>query len=286
MSRSIKELGVVVGYKCSFKCAHCCTGHGRTQGLSPEEILAVISAINLHAPRSLLFVGGETTLYLDTINEILSAANNLSHRRVSITTNGYFARSERAAVAVLLAFRKLDSVQLSYDKFHAEFLPFENVVNLYAACRKLELKFCVINTIASPMDLVGLKKLEAVGNFKILVNKVMAAGMAARNGIEYCYPSFNKNVLRRRCPARHKLVYVCGRGFSICCSNLAFDTDLPVAHATIAEHMRSKGHQMLVGKSFGQLSRMSGLNPSVFPPSFSSECVLCEYLFRRGGLLA
>jgi len=286
MPRSIKELGVVVGYRCNFKCAHCCTRHNRSQGLSAVEKLSIISAIDRYNPGTLLFVGGETTLYLETVNEILSAARDLSGSKIKVTTNGHFARTVPSAVRMLRSFKKLDSIQLSYDRFHAEFLPFRNVKNLYLACKKLGMKFCVINTITSPLELVGLKKFWPIGKFKVLVNKVMCLGEAARNGIEYAYPSFDSGVLNRSCPARNNLTYVCGRGFSACCSSLAFETSLPVAHASIAQHRRSRFYRLISGMTLGRLMRKSGLPANCLPPQFSAECHLCEHIFKNSGLLA
>ncbi len=286
MSCSIKELGVVVGYRCNFKCAHCCTGHNKSQGLTAKEKLTVISAINRYTPRTILFVGGETTLYIDSINEILSAAQGLSGSVIKVTTNGYFARTVASALDVLDSFKKLDWIQLSYDRFHAEFLPFENIKNLYLACKKRGVKFCVINTIGSPLDLVGLKKIRDVGDFKVLINKAMGVGEAARNGIEYVYPSFDRSVLKRSCPVRDKIIYVCGRGFSVCCSNLTFETDLPIAHASVALHKRSRIYRLISGMTLGQLLNKSGLPASQLPPRFSAECPLCEYIFTKSRLLS
>lgn len=285
MPCSIKELGVVVGYGCNFKCAHCCTLHYRSQGLAAEEKLAIISAINRYTPRTILFVGGETTLYLETINEILSSVRDLSGSSIKVTTNGHFARTVSSAVRVLKSFKQLDKIQLSYDRFHAEFLPFENVKNLYQACRELGVKFCVINTITSPLELAGLKKLGQVGKFKILVNKAVLVGEAARNGIEYTYPSFDMGVLKRCCPARGVVAYLSGRGFSVCCANLILETDLELAHPSIAQHKRSRFFQLISKKTFGQLLGLAGLSADNLPPRFSAECNLCAHIFKTGGLL-
>lgn len=286
MPRSIKELGVVVGFKCNFKCAHCCSLRNKSQGLTTEEKLEVISAINLYSPRTILFVGGETTLYIEAINEIIAAVRDLSRSRIKVTTNGHFARTVISAVRVLKSFKKLDTVQLSYDRFHAEFLPFENVKNLYLACKDLGLKFCVINTISSPLELAGLKKFGEIGRFKVLVNKAIRIGEAARNGIEYVYPSFDVGVLDRFCPAHGNMAYICGRGFSVCCANLMFETDLTVTHSSIAEHKRSRFYRMMSKLTFGQLLEKAGLPARGLPPQFSAECNLCQHIFTNSGLIS
>lgn len=286
MSRSLKELGVVVGYKCNFRCAHCCFPHDGSQGLAAEEKTSIVSAIRSYAPRSILFVGGETSLYVDTINEILSAVPDLSGSSIRVTTNGHFAGTLASAVRVLRSFKKLDTVQLSYDKFHSKFLPFSSVKNLFLACKSLGKGFRVLYTVASPLELAGIKELGQVGKFKILVSKVMSAGEAARNGIEYLYPSYDAGVLRRRCPARDTVSYICGRGFSVCCSLLNFETDVKVSHPTIAAHKRSRFYRLISKMTFGELLKRSGLPPAGLPPQFSAECNICAHIFKNGGLLS
>lgn len=286
MPSPIKELGVVVGYGCNFKCAHCCTGRVRPRGLTKKEQTAVTKAIARYSPRTILFVGGETTLYLKTINSILSSVRNLSGSKITITTNGHFAGTRESSLCMLRSFRKLDSVQLSYDRFHAEFLPFENVARLYEACAELGIRFCVINTIASPMELLGLKKLASVGKLKVLVNKALPSGSAAVNGIEYPYPSFDRGVLRRSCPSHGNVSYICGRGFSICCAHLMFEADLPVANASIDLHKHSMFYKLMTRNTFGRLLRMSGLTPEGLHPRLSAECNLCLHIFNKGSLLS
>lgn len=285
MAKSIKELGVILGYRCNFKCSHCCVWGCGPLSLTSEEKYKIVSAINKYSPRTIRFVGGEPALYLKTINAMLAEVRDLSVSKVLITTNGSFAATVESAIRVLKSFRKLDSVQLSYDKYHAEFLPFESVKNLYSACETVGIKFCVVYTISSPMDLVGLRKLESVGKFKILVSKVMRAGAAARNGIEYAYPSFDEGVLRQRCALRNGVGYVCGRGFSLCCSNLMYEADLPVAHGSIDEHRKSRFYRLISQMTFGQLLKKAGLSSDNLPPRCSMTCNLCEYVFKNSNLL-
>ena len=281
----VPKLGVVVGYKCNFQCAHCCVRDCGPISLTLVEKNKIGSVIVRHAPRSILFVGGEPTLYLDDINEILSYAKDLSGITIKITTNGHFAVTVAAAVRVLKSFLKVDSVQLSYDSFHAEFLPFRRVKNLYRACKTLGIKFCVINTISSPLDLAGLKKIKSVGEFKILINKVMNVGAALHNGIKYHYPSFDRRVLRKKCSLRGGIGYICGRGFSLCCSNLVYEAGLPVAHESVGQHKGSRFYRLISSMTFGELLKKARLSSVDLPPEFSTECNLCEYVFKSGRLI-
>ncbi len=286
MPPSIFEMGVVVGYKCNFRCRHCVTLRNKTPSLNAGEKRRLIFTINRHNPRSLLFVGGETTLYIPTINEILSGMRALSRTKIKITTNGYFATTINSAIETLKAVKKLSAVQLSYDRFHAAHMPIHKVKKLYQACKQLGIDFSVIMTICSPLEMAGLRELWGIGKFRIGIQKVLPVGEAKRNGIEYLYPSFDKRVLGRFCPNRNKIKYLCGQGFSMCCGNLAYNSRLPIVHPTAARHMNSRFYRLITTMNFRALLKKAGLPAAGLLPKHSSECNLCEYIFGNSRLLS
>ncbi len=285
MPHSISEMGVLVGYKCNFRCRHCVTLRNKIQALTAGEKRRLILTINRYKPRSLLFVGGETTLYIDTINEILSGIRSLPHTRVKITTNGSFAGTIGAARKTLASFKKLNAVQLSYDRFHAVHLAAYKISNLYKACKEAGIDFSVIMTIQSPLEMTDLKELWKIGKFRIGIQKVLPVGEARRNSIEYSYPSFDDKVLRRHCPNRNKVKYLCGQGFSICCGNLAYNSKFPIIHATAAQHINSRFHRLISANNFGALLKKAGIPRESLLPRHSSECNLCEHIFGNSGFL-
>jgi len=282
MANTINEMGVLVGYACNFACAHCVTYGEKQVKLSPEEIRLIISQVNRYGIKSLLFVGGETSLYIRDINAILSEIRNLNSTKVKITTNGHFAVTKSAAKKTLLSFHKLNAVQLSYDKFHAKFLSFRNVRNLHAACKDLGMGFSVILTIESPMDIVYAQKLWAIGKVTIGIQKVLKIGAAAKNSNAYVFQSFDKKVLRKFCPNLKKIKYLPGHGFSICCSMLAYKYPEDFVHGSIGHHFRSKFYKEISTKSFQEIADSFGMDVKNLEPQHSHECNLCEYLFRRG----
>ncbi len=285
MPHSISEMGVVVGYKCNFRCKHCVTLRNKTPSLTAGEKHRLIHTINRHNPRSLLFVGGETTLYIETINEILSGMRALACTKIKITTNGYFSATINSAVETLKAIKKLNAVQLSYDRFHSAHMPIHKVKKLYLACKRLKVDFSVIMTIRSPLEMTGLKELWKIGKFRIGIQKVLPVGEAKRNGIEYSYPSFDKRVLSHFCPNRNKIKYLCGQGFSMCCGNLAYNLRLPIVHRTVPQHMNSRFYRLITTMNFGVLLKKAGLPATDLLPRHSSECNLCEYIFGNSRLL-
>lgn len=278
-------MGVTVGYRCNFRCKHCVTLGNKIDSLGSGEIRRIIWTINHYSPRSLLFVGGETTFYTGIINRILAGVKDLGQTKVKITTNGSFSNSVDSAVETLKAFTKLNFVQLSYDTFHSVHMPVSKVANLYKACKRLGINFSVIMTIQSPLEMAGLKELLKIGKFRIGIQKVVPVGGARRNAIEYSYPSFDSQVLKRFCPNGTKIKYLCGQGFSVCCSNLAYNSSLPVIHGTAGRHMNSRFFRLVSKMNFGALLKKAGLSQDKLLPRHSSECNLCEYIFANSELL-
>lgn len=269
-----------MGYACNFKCAHCSLTEDHRLKLTSKEVDLLSGVIRRYKPPSVLFVGGEPTFYTDIANAILRKSGDLAKISFRITTNGYFASTKSDAVKSLSAFSKLDMVQLSYDKFHAKFLPFKNIRNLFLACRELGKSFNVTCAVESPMDVLLAEKIKNAGRFNIAIQRVLPIGSAKKNNIKYPYPSLDEEVLSKSCPNKGKIMYFCGRGFSACCSNLVFNSrDKFMIHKTIGAHVKSRFYQKVIHSNFGQFAGELGLTAKDLRPEHSIQCNLCEHLF-------
>jgi len=286
MLYKVNEIGIVVGYKCNFSCSHCVTSKYKPYRLTLKEIQLLISEINKHNLRSILFVGGEPTLYIRDINKIISKLNNLERKKIKITTNGHFAIDINSTKKILKSFLYLNAVQLSYDKFHSKFLPFQNVRILYNVCNELGIDFSVILTIDSPLDVYIAKKLSKIGKFEIGIQKVLPLGKAKKNKISYLYPTFDKNVLKKFCPSLGKIKYLCGQGFSICCSALVYNASVEgTVHPTIEEHLNSHFYKMISSFRLSEIAKKLKVSLNELSPQHSSECLLCEYIFKNNKII-
>lgn len=282
MRSAIRRIGIISGYKCNFKCAHCCSPDDGSRSLTDKEEAAILSSIRSNNIRSLHFLGGEPSLYIDKTNRLLFKLDNLSRYKIRITTNGHFARSKNAAIAVLSSFLKLDHVQLSYDKFHKNFLPYSNIRNLYRACSALKLRFGIVAAVESPLDLIQLDKLKTIGSINIGIQKVLPIGRAEKTGLFYKHPFFDRSVLSRRCPNRKVVTFLPGKGFSICCATLVFGENWRTAcHPTLKAHLASRFYNLMTNHSFREIMRISKLPDTSFSPEQSSPCVLCGNIFSK-----
>lgn len=153
---------------------------------------------------------------------------------------------------------------------------------LYEACRGMGLRFGVLTAIQSPLDIVSLKELRLVGEFDIILQKILPQGKAKNNRVDYKYPEFDKSVLGKKCPNLGRIIYAPGKGFSVCCCSLVLSRlKTRVAHVTIAEHFGSDFYKAISSFTFGEMAGALDLLSVNFAPKLSSECSMCEYIFQK-----
>lgn len=273
------DLGITVGTVCNIRCRHCLVDDNLgSRRITKSEIARLASEINRCKPGELIFTGGEPALFTGEINSILSAINRPDRIRTSIITNGNFASTPAAAVKTLKSFKALNSVQMSYDKFHAEFVPEACIRNLLAACRKLNISFGLVCAIETPLDLIILNKLKLDG-VPVTTQKILPIGRAKKNALNYSYPVFDVKVLRKKCPNIGRLVYNCGSGFTTCCGFLASKPGNGMyVHRTIEAHLRSRFYKLISRHTFGDLLLSAGLSKDWLSPAHSAACALCEHI--------
>ncbi|OGR95173.1 MAG: hypothetical protein A2V88_01450 [Elusimicrobia bacterium RBG_16_66_12] len=276
------ELCIVPGFECNFACSHCAVSEVSEGGvrLSGAEVGLLQETVRSYAPHTLAFTGGEPTLYVEDINSLIAAHPGRDHLTIRLTTNGHFATDRDSIVQTLDSFVKLDEIQLSYDRFHSEFIPSQQAGLLYQVCVERGLRFSIVISLTSPVDLVIARELRQFGDMPISFQKVLAIGRAKTNGLAYQYPAFDPAVLEASCPNRGQVFYICGRGFSMCCSALVFNGAFPgVIHPTLEEHLKSDFYNRVSSSRFSELMAGAGVGLSSLAPQHSSPCALCEHLF-------
>ena len=276
-----KSIAILVGFSCPLRCSHCSARTNiKRSSLTEKELLLLRSTVTGMSPEEILFSGGEPMLYVDTINRIVSAHPRPKNLDVRITTSGYFATSVNRAAQRLSGIHNLKFVQMSYDRFHQKFVPIQNIKNLYMACRESGIDFSVLMAMQSPLDLSLAMKIKEAGDFKIGTIKITEAGEAKKNGIAFEYPTFDKKVWSGHCPNRAKIAYICGKGFSLCCSYHGFESNwCNFVHPTVRAHLSSPFHSIISKRTFGGIKKYFRLSKLKLEPKHTHECTLCGYLF-------
>lgn len=129
-------------HKCPLSCAHCCfsASASNQDKLSANQIIKTIKYLDNSMIKMVAFTGGEPFLLGQTLIKAVHAANQRGFK-TRIVTSGYFGENFSKSEMRLKALEKagLKELSISWDDFHAEFIPFEYIRNVFWAAKKLGL---------------------------------------------------------------------------------------------------------------------------------------------------
>jgi MoaA/NifB/PqqE/SkfB family radical SAM enzyme len=132
----IERIEFVVTWQCGGKCEHCQVGDEINKSTSHNHILSddatgVIKKLStVFDISSVMTFGGEPLYYPEVVTEIHKTARLCGIKTRQIITNGYFTNNEEKSksVAMALADGGVNSLLLSVDAFHQEYIPMEPVL--------------------------------------------------------------------------------------------------------------------------------------------------------------
>ena len=138
----IHSMGVIVNYKCSAKCRHCCYSSSPSwpgDYMSDDMAHKVFRFMVDHHVRSCHIGGGEPFLKQDQLLAVCTLAREYGIHIEYIETNGSWNIKEEKTLQLL---RKLLSVGvgcllISVDPFHNEYVPYQKQKSLISLCRKV-----------------------------------------------------------------------------------------------------------------------------------------------------
>lgn len=143
--------------RCNINCRHCFESIGRGECLQnlpdakQEDVISWIKKIAMEKSiRSVSFVGGEPFLCLDELTEYIKYAKEAG-MLTKVVTNGYWATSIQYVDEMLNKMQGLDTIIVSSDKYHLEFVDKEIVDNLVNGCIKNN-RTVVIHVTAANME--------------------------------------------------------------------------------------------------------------------------------------
>lgn len=149
---TIKKATILVTNKCNFKCEHCFWGN-----ISKGEVIAdnllkyVVSKCMENNIKHICFSGGEPFLYLDKIVDVMRCYKN-EFAKVSICTNGYWG--DDACVIDKLKVAGINSIELSYDKYHAKFISFDKIINIINEVKINDIKIEIVVSVANFKEII------------------------------------------------------------------------------------------------------------------------------------
>ena len=137
----IRGAGFMPDYACSAKCRHClygCSNKGSRDYVSKEDAERIMAKLEDAGVTSLHVGGGEPFLNFEGLKEVIKAMGRHHIAVDYIETNGFWCVDEDQAAEKLRELRYLgaDTVMVSCDPFHIEYVPLSRVVTFCRAAEK------------------------------------------------------------------------------------------------------------------------------------------------------
>jgi len=179
----IDSFGFLYSRRCPAQCKHCGTSSNPfyREKLSMVIIEKLLKSLPYYALDTIGISGGEPLLYYDDILQIGDIAQKHNIKLI-IFSNAFWAYSDANAKRYLLALKAkgLDSLQLSTDQFHQEFIALENIVRASTMASELGISCTVM--IPSPAfgwsTIKTLSYLEEHIDAKLITHPIHPIGRA------------------------------------------------------------------------------------------------------------
>jgi len=133
--------GIMANYQCNAACRHClyaCSPDRDSDYISKEAAEEICGLLVKGGCRSVHIGGGEPFLDFDGLINLLETARKTGIRVEYIETNGFWAENEGKAEKYLHALTRAgaDTLCISLDPFHAEYVPFVLPLRLAEICNR------------------------------------------------------------------------------------------------------------------------------------------------------
>ena len=148
MPRTVPEtIAILVTRRCNMTCSHCSVESAPRVGTADpteEELLRIIRESAAAGVGAVQFTGGEPMMRRDLVIRLMRQTQRLGMAN-GLTTNGFWGKKPVQARATLKEMMRygLFYMTVSYDRYHAEFMGPEPILNIAAAAHDLGFFFNV-----------------------------------------------------------------------------------------------------------------------------------------------
>lgn len=298
--------GIMANYRCTAACRHClyACGPDRTGGyITSETARAVCALLRKGGCPSVHIGGGEPFLDFEGLLSLVSAVNAAGIGLDYIETNACWAQDERKTRGRLRALLDLgvDTLCISVDPFHAEYVPVERPISLAKACERAGMGYFLWKQ-QYLRALAGLApdKAHSRGELEKRLSPTYIAETAGGYGLRYGGRAVN--IEEEFCPRRPVAELLGGGPCRELLSTSHFHVDLhgrfippgctgvsvPLAEAVegIPDGKYPALEALLAGGVGALYDHAAALGFAGNPAGYTSRCALCFHLRRwlsRGG---
>ena len=164
-SAVFESIGIALTRKCTAQCEMCCfeCGPDKTEELEEELVLRIIEeASEIDEIKRVGFTGGEAVLRGEFLIKAIVKVKEKG-MKTSLTSNGFWGKTPEQAQKWLQQFKMagLDSLTISIDEYHQNYVPIQSIRNIIRANRDvhLNISFAVGDSLGERDALSILKEL-------------------------------------------------------------------------------------------------------------------------------
>jgi len=159
---NIASAGIIVNYKCTARCAHCCYNSSPkwdNDYMSEETAIKIFDCLHLKGCRNIHIGGGEPFINPTQLARICKIGKDKGFAISYIETNASWCLDDVRTEHILntIIGSGVDCLLISVDPFHNEYIPYDKARRLIECCERV-----IMNTFVWPNNFSDqLKKTDA-----------------------------------------------------------------------------------------------------------------------------
>ena len=286
----MKSIVINLTQKCNAKCAHCCFEclPNSSDYLTDDEIEKIVTYAESHDDVKVVsLTGGEALLRKNKVIEIIQRLS-LAGKETTLISNGFWATSETVTERILSELKSagLKYLTISYDDYHAEYIPTSNIKRLLTAIKKFDIDVALNMVVDRQHSGVDLLKDLGESVFGVRLTMVPASPVGRAKNLNHDDLYFKTiEELELTCPATGWEFVVHHDGYIYpCCSTSVFESNLRIGSITECDIdsleyqlysnillyiLRKEGFKWFIDKMHLDLSQQK----------FVSSCEICKFIF-------
>lgn len=226
-----KTFGLIYTFTCPAACQHCCFACSPDREEKMDFRLAeqiINSPYFMREFTTVFFSGGEVLLYFDEVTRLMGMAKG--HYQIRCATNGFWGDNPARAEAMIRKLKQcgLTHLVVSYDEFHANFIPVSSIQTILKLCKKylveVEVQIAACQSSWRLADTANIL-LKSITEIPVLEAAVLLVGSAKKNLSEKDL-IYEYEMVEDRCLGSDAIaIFPDGSVFS-CCSPVSYFTPL------------------------------------------------------------